>query len=247
MPHLVEDDKRFFKENGYLLVHDVLSERQVEAAVDVLWEDMTLDRESPNTWINPGPIPMSCASHPAIRATLYDSPLFEMAEELVGKGRLANSSPGPQMTYPTGEDKWEIPSGGHLDGYYTPTNGVPEGTVGKFFLGVSCYVNHVRPRSGGFTLWPGTHIQSEEYFKTHSILSIQGGSSRDVFDLPQPLEVTGPPGTAVLWHGRLIHSASRNCEKEIRMALISRLRPKNMSDILFETPEDMWQHWDGIP
>lgn len=246
MPHLSIDDKHSFRENGYLLVNDALTERQVEAAADVLWDDMALDREDPASWINAGPIRMSCASHTDIRATLFDSPLFEMAEELVGQGRIANSSPGPHMVYPTGKKNWEPPSGGHLDGYYTPTNGVPEGTVGKFFLGITCYVNHVKPESGGFTLWPGTHKQTEEYFKSHSILSVQGGGSRDVFDLPASIEITGPPGTAVIWHGRLMHSGSQNCGEEIRMALISRLKPKNMNDILFETPDDMWQYWEGV-
>ena len=63
---------------------------------------------------------------------------------------------------------------GHLDGYYTPTNGVPEGTVGYMTINVTIYVEHIEHRGGCFTVFPGTHRMAHEYFKTHSLLSVRG-------------------------------------------------------------------------
>jgi len=246
MPHLTAADKAFFKENGYLILHDLLSQQHVDDARSALWEGLDADRDNPDTWINAGPRVPVPSSHPAIRATVMESPVFTIAEELVGKGRLSPAAPGPHLVFPSGESEWTGPGHGHLDGYYTPTNGVPEGTVGLFHVGTTIYVEDIVAQGGGFTIWPGTHRQAAEYFRTHSLLSIQGGNSRDAFDLPEPLEVTGRAGTVCFWHGQMIHSGSKNSARNIRMALIARLSRKDLNDIRFETPDNMWRYWEGI-
>lgn len=247
MPHLTDADKTFFKKNGYLVKHDLLTDQQLSDALDVVWENLDCKRDDPASWINASPNHPPIGAHPAIRATLYETAVFEMAEELVGKGKLNNSTnPGPHFRYPTGETDWETPKGGHLDGYYTPTNGVPEGTVGRFQVGTSFYLNNVVNQGGGFTVWPGTHIQAAEYFKTHSLLTFKGGNANDTFDMPEPVEITGGPGTVCFWHGQLMHTGAKNCAKEIRMALITRLNRKDSNDMLFEFPEDIWTYYEGI-
>ena len=55
MSYLTADDKAFFKENGYLIKHDVLSEAQIQAAQDALWSGIEADRDDPKTWVNAGP------------------------------------------------------------------------------------------------------------------------------------------------------------------------------------------------
>jgi hypothetical protein len=44
----------------------------------------------------------------------------------------------------------------------------------------------------------------------------------------------------------MIHSGSKNYTGRIRMALIARLSRKDLNDIRFETPRDMWHYWAGI-
>ncbi len=243
---LIGEHKTFFKENGYLVLHNTLTDEQVEAGVEAIWPHIEANRDDPSTWVGAGPTMPKCGDDPALLATLFESPVYEAAESLVGKGKLTRpQSFGPQLNFPSGETEWTAP-GGHLDGYYTPTNGVPEGTVGRFFIGVTMYLSHQHPRGGGFTVWPGTHLQSAEYFKTHAMLSVKGGNVREVYDMPDPVEITGPPGTACLWHGGTVHSASKNCRPEIRFCTITRLNHVDNSDILFEFPDDHWTYWDGI-
>lgn len=246
MAYLTTEDKAFFKDHGYLIRHDLLSQQQIDEARDALWEGLEAERDDPDTWVGAGPRVPVPSSHPALRATVMESHVFAAAEELIGKDRLNPGGPGAHLVFPSGDDEWAGPSHGHLDGYYTPTNGVAEGTVGLFHVGTTIYVEDIEPRGGGFTIWPGTHRQSAQYFKTHSLLSIQGGNSRDVFDLPEPLEVTGPAGTVCLWHGQLVHSGSKNAARNIRMALIARLSRKDLNDIRFESPDDMWHYWEGV-
>jgi hypothetical protein len=247
MAYLSDTDKAFFKENGYLVKHDLMTETQHRDAMDVVWENLDCDRHDPKSWINAGPNHPPVGAHPAIRLTLYETPLFAMAEELVGKGTLNDATnPGPHFRYPTGETDWEMPGSGHLDGYYTPTNGVPEGTVGRFQVGASFYLNNVVHRGGAFTIWPGTHIQAAEYFRTHSLLTFKGGNANDTFDMPAAVEITGGPGTVCFWHGQLMHTGAKNCSNEIRMALITRFSRKDINDMLFEFPDDIWTFYEGI-
>lgn len=64
----------------------------------------------------------------------------------------------------------------------------------------------------------------------------------DYVDLPDPIDVTGPPGTVTFWHHLIAHSAGVNCGEEIRMAFVSRFRRKDNNAIRFETPDDMSEY-----
>jgi len=247
MPYLTADDKAFFRENGYLIKRDVLSHTQIQDAQDALWSGIQADRNDPATWVNAGPRVPVPSSHPALMATLHEAPVFAMAEEMLGTGQInPNTGPGPHLVFPSGDQEWKLPGVGHLDGYYTPTNGVPEGTVGVWQICATIYVDAVRPRGAGFTIWPRTHRKSTEFFRTHSLLSLKGGVPEGHFPIGAPLEVTGPAGTVCFWHGQLLHSGSKNVNDTIRMALIARLARKDSTDILFESPDDMWEYWDGM-
>ncbi|MGB0603595.1 MAG: phytanoyl-CoA dioxygenase family protein [Candidatus Latescibacterota bacterium] len=249
MAHLTLKDKSFFKENGYLIKRGVLSNAQVQAARDALWDGIEADRNKPETWVQAGPRVPCPGSHPAIRATVQESPVFSMMEEMVGVGQLNGGGPGPHLVFPSGDDEWTGAKHGHLDGYYTPTNGVPEGTVGYMTINVTIYVEHIEHRGGCFTVFPGTHRMAHEYFKTHSLLSVQGGSSNRIWsdeEMPSALEFEGAPGDVCFWHGQMVHTGSKNVNRNIRMALIGRFSRKDSNDIRFETPDDMWADWEGL-
>ena len=239
MPYFTTEDKQFFRENGYVVKHNTVSDRLIKKAIDVIWPHIDADRNDPGTWVNAGPSGnLPCTSHPDVRSLLHDGPHVDMAEELVGEGTLEISNdPFCKMIYPTGEDDWSLPEKGHMDGYTI------EGVVSTFTLGITMNLNDVVHRAGGFTLWPGTHLMAAEYIKTHSILN---GMEAYTNPLPQPVEIFGSAGTTCFWHHYMMHSASKNCGSEIRMATVSRLRRKDVNDIMFETPDNMWEYWNGI-
>ena len=172
-----------------------------------------------------------------------------MMEEMVGEGQLNPGNAGPALVYPAKDKAWSLPERGHLDGYYTPTNGVPEGTVGYMTINVTLYVEDIDSQGGCFTYWPGSHNMAYEYFQTHSLLSVQGGVSSDVFaegTFPKGSEFVGQAGDAIFWHGQLFHTGSKNVNRNIRMALIGRFSRKDTNDIRFETCDNQWAHWEGI-
>ena len=78
MPHLTPAQKSDFKENGCLTIREALMPEQVKAAQDALWEGIEADRDDPDTWVEAGPSGPAPGGHPAIRATVHDSPLFAL-------------------------------------------------------------------------------------------------------------------------------------------------------------------------
>ena len=250
---LTHEEKQFFKDNGYLVKRDVLPEDLMERAVDGLWHGVWADRSDPQTWVNAEPKKPESKTPTLHRSIVYDYGVFDMAEEMAGKGRLTEwAEPTPLFRYPTGADQWSKPSGGHVDGY-----GQKDLTVAGFTIAATVYLCDIKPRSGGFCVWPGTHVKMADYFRSHSLLSVNRQfldpsepatqiHMGTIIDLPDPMEITGPAGTVIFWHGLMVHSASKNCSRNIRMGLFTRFKWKNWNELQFETPDDMWEYWEGL-
>ena len=244
MGHLTAEDTEFFKENGYLVMRGALEQEAIDAALDRLWEALDEDRNDPESWIRKGYRSVPVGNEEVISGTTYNNRVFAMAEELAGKDKLNTSGgAGPHINFPDPDRKWSEP-GGHLDGYHTPTNGVPKGVVGAFTLGATVYLDTVEKRGGGFTVWPGSHRIWAEYFRHHDLDSLPGGGAP--FDLGPSYEFTGGAGDVCFWHHQMSHTAGPNCGRNVRIACISRYRRKDLDQIKFETPDDMWKYWDGI-
>ena len=78
---------------------------------------------------------------------------------------------------------------------------------------------------------------------------MQGGVSSDLYPkgkFPEGQQFVGKAGDAILWHGQLFHSGSKNVNRNIRMALIGRFSRKDSNNIRFETNDDQWATWEGF-
>ncbi len=88
-------------------------------------------------------------------------------------------------------------------------------------LNACLYLEEVRPRSGGFTVYPGSH---ERLFKAHthesnySPLPNYEETVLAVLQDTTPLELVAPRGSVIFWHGRLLHSAGIHVGEDIRWA-----------------------------
>ncbi len=88
-------------------------------------------------------------------------------------------------------------------------------------LSAMVLIDSVPPRTGGFTVWPGSHLRLHEHWDT-----VHGGNisddRREGFRLARdeilrdttPMELTGEPGDVVFWHSRILHSAGINHSAE---------------------------------
>ena len=246
MSYFTTEEKRHFKKFGFVAKENVIPEDIRSRAIDVLWETIEADRDQPESWIDAGPKGnLPCNKHDHIGATVHNTPVYEMAEELTGAGKLnPPSNPLCKMVYPTGHKNWEPPHG-HLDGLTDPD----ESEAWTFSVGVTMNIADVAPQGGGFTCWKGSHEKVAAHFRRHSLLTGYGINRRAEPDLGASLERyehAAPAGAVVFWHHYMLHSASINCSRDIRMGFVTRFRFRNLDDILFDLPFNLWDQWDGL-
>ena len=91
-------------------------------------------------------------------------------------------------------------------------------------LNTCAYLTDVPPRSGGFTLYPGSHMlmfQAHKYESNWSPLPSYQDAMRKVVEDIEPVELIGEKGTVIFWHGRMVHSVGIHIGSSIRWALFA--------------------------
>ena len=88
-------------------------------------------------------------------------------------------------------------------------------------LNVCLYLEDVRARNGGFTVYPGSHralfgAHSQE--SNYSPLPCYDEKVIEVLENTTPWELVAPRGSVIFWHGRLLHSAGIHVGDDIRWA-----------------------------
>jgi hypothetical protein len=143
---------------------------------------------------------------------LYNaSPIKDVAEQFIGAGKIrpvgggqiALRFPAPLPEDGAAADKPRQPNP-HIDGMYSPTNGVKEGTIANFTALVGVFLSDVpEPFMGNFTAWPGSHRLYESYFREHGPQALLNGMPP--VELPPAEQFTGRAGDAALCHYLLGH------------------------------------------
>jgi hypothetical protein len=182
---------------------------------------------------------------PVITDLINRTPALELAESVIGVGKIRPVGGGQiALRFPGMQDP--PPSARpHLDGMYTPTNGVPEGTIQNFTALMAVLLSDLPgPHSGNFTVWPGTHQLYERYFREHTPQSLLNGMP-DV-GLPEPDQLTGRAGDIVFCHYQIAHGVTPNVSPNVRYAIFFRLRHVDHDEQKWESMTDIWLEWEGM-
>lgn len=247
MAILTNGQVNFFQENGYLVCREMIPREWTEEALDLVWENLDAERSDPASWVDQGYKTIGgVGGSDIVKRIVREGGVHGAAQQLVGAENIYGpGGASPHISFPRSNKAWSIPARGHLDGYYTPHNGVTKGTTGRFMVAATIYIDTVDHKGGGFTLWPGSHRLFAEYFRTHPIDGPQGGVVD--FSLGEPYEFTGGPGDVCFWHGWISHTASTNAGERPRMALITRISRKDQDEWKFDTADgDLWSRWEGV-
>lgn len=251
---LTTEEKRYFMEQGYVVTHIGLDATLRTRAIDKVWDLLpaTFERNHPATW--KGLIQDSChlkdmedrrgrvkfrecvrkekwlydlmPGHPDARAA---------AEALLGAGEV--SAPrffrGLYPVFPC-DAKGERSEKGHLDTH-------------PFQVGAVLYLDDVGQGGGGFHVWPGSHLPVA---LAHASLHEDdaGRNCAGVVSKWQrkhdPVECSGPAGTLILWHQRLIHAAGLNRTDKVRQAMLCDFSRTSLPSFQSLKPHGrLWQHW----
>lgn len=248
--HLSPAEASFFVANGFFVKHGLLSATAIDGARDRIWTHLLdrvprrtgapLRRDDPATWVAPrwAPRPPTPKAGPhagrrridyggtavklhdlgsasyLLRLVPNDPALREVATALLGDLRPSQRSRGVYALFPNTASKHP-----DLGSALSPhTDRVCQQ------LNVCVYLDDVPPRSGGFTLYPGSHrtmFKAHRYHANWSPTQDYDTAIEQATTTTTPLEIAGAKGDAIFWHGRTIHSAGAHLGEGIRWAVFA--------------------------
>lgn len=187
---------------------------------------------------------------PAILDLYHESSAKALAEAAIGTGKIKAVKSGqialryPRPIEPNEPSPSPLPRA-HIDGMYSPTNGVQPGTIANFtaLLGV-LLADLPTENAGNFTVWPGSHLKHERYFREHGPESLMRGMPP--VDIGVAKQITGRSGDVILAHYLLAHAVARNVSPHVRYAIFFRLTHVDHERQRWESMTDAWLQWDGL-
>ncbi len=183
-----------------------------------------------------------------LRDLFHGTRVQVLAEGFLGQARvqpLQEVQIAPIFPLPVGEPA--PPLAGHLDATGTGTNGMPVGGYSRHFtLIVVIYLVPVpEPWHGNFTVWPGSHVETRDFFRRHGHGMLVAGDP----DIPlrgAPRMLTGKAGDVVLAHHLLQHVGGPNTSPQVRHAVIGRMAHVDVARLGYGGFTEMWQEFEGI-
>jgi len=243
---LTDEQKQEFAEHGVLKLPGIVPQELVIQARRAINANLGANGMHPDelTKFRAQSYCPGLQGDPAITNLYNESQLKAVAEEFIGAGKVSPVRGGQiALRFPSFDPPREFRP--HLDGMYSPTNGVKEGTIGNFTALVGVFLSDIPERySGNFTYWPGTHTKYEEYFRQHGPQSLLDGLPP--IEMPEPVQFTGQAGDAAFVHYQIGHSIASNSSPNIRYAIFFRLHHIDHDKYHWECMTDIWKEWEGM-
>ena len=261
---LTTEDMRFFKREGYLIKRGAMNPQLMARAQEQIWEKATpsMKHDDPSTWVGPVKAEEEVDGEQlmaknyrwhnyamgtqdwVIEMLATNANVFGMAEQLLGKGQVIV----PQMirgiycTLPYDDHSIDH-NDCHTDAH-------------TFQLGVVGYIDDVRPDSGGFRVWPGSHRPLYHAFDSQYLNEPNAAYDETLERVRrgESVDCHGAAGDVVFWHQRLGHMAGHNYSSNIRQAALYDFCSVELGDfwrkervptpIMLEPPQaNMWKDW----
>lgn len=244
---LTHQQKMALYTDGFVKIPGLIPQAMVDEALKAIngsFGDNGIDPEQLTQFRSRSYCPEITGS-PIVTGLVSETPTWSLIESVLGAGNVSKPK-GAQIAvrFPTRHDPPPEPRP-HLDGMYSPHNGVPEGTIQNFTMLVGVYLSEVnRAYAGNFTVWPGTHHVYQQYFREHGAESLLSGMPP--VELPNPVQVQVNPGDVVLAHYQLAHGSAINVAPHPRYALYFRLKHKEHSNDWKARMSDIWMDWPGM-
>lgn len=243
---LTEAQRQELAENGFVRIPGVIPRDRVNAAL------RAINGSIGERGIPPEDLPVlrsrsyapELQGEPVITDLFEATPFRALAESVIGAGRVAPVRGGQiALRFPAPGPARDPHA--HIDGMYTPTNGVPKGTIGNFTALAGVVLSDVdEPFWGNLTVWPGSHLQHAEWFRERGPQSLLEGMPQ--VELRDPVQLTGKAGDVVLAHYLLAHGVAGNAGPHIRYGIYFRLNHVDHERTKWESMVDPWLEWEGM-
>lgn len=250
MSLLLPGQRSFFVEKGYVQIPGAVPADKVSAALRAI--NHSIGAVGP-TGCDPATFQgnsfcFELRRAPAVLNLFNATPVYALAEALLGQGnvqRLAEAQIAPRFPLPVGVAP--PPLAGHLDATGTGANGQPVGSYVRDFslIAVIYLTDAPGPYSGNFTVWPGSHIETRDFFRRVGHAVLRDGDP-DIPLAAAPAMLTGRAGDVILAHHLLQHAGGPNASPGVRHAVIGRLKHTNVAGLDKEGFVEMWQEFEGV-
>ena len=225
MPVLSELDRRFWDENGYVVVPDAVPEENLRAVIRAVSDFLEIDPNEPASWYSAPPRRLGFVEmyhHQALWDNRQYPRLYEVFREIWGMDTLWVSFDRANMTPPERPDRstgfneplvhWDFDASLH---------------PGRLMVQGVLYLTDTEEDQGGFQCVPGFHNQFHEWVKTQPL-------DRDPH-LPDLTGLTlkkvpGKAGDLAIWHSLLPHGNSRNTFDRPRWSQYIQMTPAREDD-----------------
>jgi hypothetical protein len=237
--------RRHLLRDGYVQLKGVVPPGRVEAALRVINRSLGEQGMPPDKLRE-------------MRARTYCEDVVSAPEILAlyastGARAAAQSAIGPVRTPDRGQIALRFPQAPpaprtvpHIDGLYTPDNGVPAGALHHFTALMGVFLSDVTTaEAGNFVVWPGSHRMVEEQIRRHGPGSLAVGLP--TVELPPPRPLLARAGDVVISHYALAHAAAPNLGPSIRYAVFFRLFHADHEKMGDRTLTSLWLEWEGMP
>ncbi len=230
MPVLSKEDRAFWEENGYVIVHNAVPQENLDAMVTAIWEFLEMDPECTEDWYKYQPYtrdnrcsPISAAGmveiyqHQALWDNRQYPKVHQAFAEIWGDEKLWVSLDRANMKPPACEDRPEWCNKGmiHWD-VDTTRQPVPFGVQGVLYL------TDTAEDQGGFQCVPGFHRIFDEWVKAQP--ADRNPRQPDLTGLTVE-SIAGRAGDLLIWHRLLAHGNGHNRSDRPRLAQYITMSP----------------------
>jgi hypothetical protein len=244
---LSREQKQELHDDGYVVVHALVPDEQIRNARRAINQSFGrgIDPERIAEFESRSFCP-ELRENSIIHDLLLTNKTLDIVEDLIGPNAVDQNDIHPQMAirFPSLSDEVRPPSP-HLDGMYTPTNGLEPGDIWSHTLLVGIFLTDVvEPNAGNFTAWPGSHHRYEKYFRDHGPESLLNGMP--TIDIGEPRQVMARAGDVLLAHYELGHTNGPHVGVDPRYAVFFRVSHPQHGQQKWDAMTNIWLEWPGM-
>ncbi|PQV65029.1 Phytanoyl-CoA dioxygenase (PhyH) [Abditibacterium utsteinense] len=167
---------------------------------------------------------------------------------LLGEGNVQEAKSGQlALRFPREPGTLPHSAGPHIDGVHSPNNGVPKGTLGSFTALVGVFLTDINADfAGNLSVWPGSHLKMEAYFREHGIDALLNEGQTPKLDYGEPLQIQAKAGDAIIAHYQLLHGVTMNLAPMPRFATFFRVTHPLHHENRMKCLSNLWLEWPGV-
>ena len=201
MPVLTAEDRKFWEENGYVVVHNAVPPENLKAAERAVWDFLEMQPDDPASWYPDPPrstIMTEMYQHQALWDNRQHPRVHQAFAEIWETKELWVSIDRASMNPPERPD-WKHPGKLHWDTKLEPPI--------EFWVQGVLYLTDTAANQGAFTCVPGFHRQLEDWLKD---LPPETNPREQDLESLGARPIPGSAGDLIIWHSALPHGSSSN-------------------------------------